>query len=78
MGSTYNSDEDIATSRAASEVEERLDLGMLASWLLTLERQVRSLCLLCCAVSRRVSRVVARCVLFVIRDWSLGVDCLSL
>ena len=37
-----------------------------------------SLCLLCGAVSRRVSRVVARYVLFVVRDLSLVVDCLSL
>ena len=37
-----------------------------------------SLCLLCGAVSRRVSRVVARCVLFVVRDQSLVVDYLSL
>ena len=37
-----------------------------------------SLCLLCGAVSRRVSRVVARYVLFVVRDKSLVVDCPSL
>ena len=37
-----------------------------------------SLCLLCGAVSRRVSHVVARYVLFVVRDWSLVVDCPSL
>ena len=36
-----------------------------------------SLCLLCGAVSCRVSRVVARYVLFVVRDLSLVVDCLS-
>ena len=37
-----------------------------------------SLCLLCGAVSRRVSRVVARYVLFLVRDLSLVVDCPSL
>ena len=37
-----------------------------------------SLCFLCGAVSRRVSRVAARYVLFVVRDLSLVFDCLSL
>ena len=37
-----------------------------------------SLCLLCGAVSRRVSLFVARYVLFVVRDKSSGVDCPSL
>ena len=37
-----------------------------------------SLCLFCGAVSRRVSRVVARHVLFVVRDKSIVVDCPSL
>ena len=35
VGSTYNSGEDIATILAVSEVDERSDLGMLASPLLT-------------------------------------------
>ena len=37
-----------------------------------------SSCLFCGAVSRRVSRVVARYVLFVVRDRSSVVDCLLL
>ena len=38
IGSTYNSGEDIATTLASSEVDEGLNLGMLASPLLTQKR----------------------------------------
>ena len=38
IGSTYKSGEDIVTTPAVSEVDERSDLGMLASPLLTRER----------------------------------------
>ena len=39
IGSTYNSGVDIATVPASSEVDERPNLGMLASLLLTQQRQ---------------------------------------
>ena len=38
IGSTYNSGEDIATTPASSEVDERPNMGMLASPALTQER----------------------------------------
>ena len=38
VGSSYNSGEDVATTRASSEVDERPNLGVLASPLLTQER----------------------------------------
>ena len=41
IGSTYNSGEDSATTPALSEVDGRLNLGLLASPLLTEERQVQ-------------------------------------
>ena len=41
IGSTYNSGEDIVTTLAVSQVDERSDLGMLASPLLTHERDRR-------------------------------------
>ena len=39
IGSTYNSGEDIATTLASFEVDEKTNLGMLASPLLTQERE---------------------------------------
>ena len=41
IGSTYNSGEDIATTPASSEVDERPNMGMLASHVSTKEREMQ-------------------------------------
>ena len=67
MGSTYNSGENIVTTPALSEVDERPNLGMLASPLSTQERSA--------APFRNYHSNKEFCVMFITRSYQYRETC---